>query len=88
MNIALRGRIMDYVIVLLVILIIGALVYATWWKYDAEHENQEAAEEVARLQAELDGLKRDVAINIELRDRLRAERARLSKMLEELGGDD
>ena len=79
---------MDYVIVLLVILIIGALVYATWWKYDAEHENQEAAEEVARLQAELDGLKRDVAINIELRDRLRAERARLSKMLETLGGDD
>ena len=79
---------MDYVIVVLVILIIGALVYATWWKYDAEHENQEAAEEVARLQAELDGLKRDVAINIELRDRLRAERARLSKMLEALGGDD
>ena len=79
---------MDYFIVHLVILIIGALVYATWWKYDAEHENQEAAEEVARLQAELDGLKRDVAINIELRDRLRAERARLSKMLETLGGDD
>ncbi len=79
---------MDYVIVVLVILIIGALVYATWWKYDAEHENQEAAEEVARLQAELDGLKRDVAINIELRDQLRAERARLSKMLETLGGDD
>ncbi len=79
---------MDYVIVVLVILIIGALVYATWWKYDAEHENQEAAEEVARLQAELDGLKRDVAINIELRDRLRAERARLSKMLDVLGGDD
>ena len=88
MNIALKERAMDYVIVLLVILIIGALVYATWWKYDAEHENQEAAEEVARLQAELDGLKRDVAINIELRDRLRAERARLSKMLETLGGDD
>ena len=79
---------MDYVIVLLVILIIGALVYATWWRYDAEHEYQEASEEVARLQAELDGLKRDVAINIELRDRLRAERARLSKMLETLGGDD
>ena len=88
MNIALKERGMDYVIVLLVILIIGALVYATWWKYDAEHENQEAAEEVARLQVELDGLKRDVAINIELRDRLRAERARLSKMLETLGGDD
>ena len=88
MNIALKGRIMEYVIVVLVILIIGALVYATWWKYDAAHENQEASEEVARLQAELDGLKRDVAINIELRDRLRAERARLSKMLETLGGDD
>lgn len=79
---------MDLAIVVLVILIIGALVYATWWKYDAEHEQQEAAEEIARLQAELDGLKRDVAINIELRDRLRAERARLSKMLDVLGGDD
>lgn len=79
---------MDLAIVVLVILIIGALVYATWWKYDAEHEQQEAAEEIARLRAELDGLKRDVAINIELRDRLRAERARLSKMLDVLGGDD
>lgn len=79
---------MDLAIVVLVILIIGALVYATWWKYDAEHEHQEAAEEIARLRAELDGLKRDVAINIELRDRLRAERARLSKMLDVLGGDD
>ena len=79
---------MEYVIVVLVILIIGALVYATWWKYDAEHEYQEASEEVARLQAELEGLKRDVAINIELRDQLRAERARLSRMLETLGGDD
>lgn len=79
---------MDLAIVVLVILLIGALVYATWWKYDAEHEHQEAAEEIARLRAELDGLKRDVAINIELRDRLRAERARLSKMLDVLGGDD
>lgn len=79
---------MDLAIVVLVILIIGALVYATWWKYDAEHEHQEAAEEITRLRAELDGLKRDVAINIELRDRLRAERARLSKMLDVLGGDD
>lgn len=79
---------MDLAIVVLVILIIGALVYATWWKYDAEHEHQEAAEEIARLRAELDGLKRDVASNIELRDRLRAERARLSKMLDVLGGDD
>lgn len=79
---------MDLAIVVLVILLIGALVYATWWKYDAEHERQEAAEEIARLRAELDGLKRDVAINIELRDRLRAERARLSKMLDVLGGDD
>lgn len=79
---------MDLAIVVLVILIIGALVYATWWKYDAEHEHQEAAEEITRLRAELDGLKRDVASNIELRDRLRAERARLSKMLDVLGGDD
>lgn len=79
---------MDLAIVVLVILLIGALVYATWWKYDAGHEHQEAAEEITRLQAELDGLKRDVAINIELRDRLRAERARLSKMLDVLGGDD
>lgn len=79
---------MDYGIVLLVILIIGALVYATWWKYDAEHEHQEAAEEIARLRAEIDGLKRDVASNIELRDRLMAERGRLSKMLDALCGDD
>lgn len=79
---------MEYVIVVLVILIIGALVYATWWKYDAEHENQEAAEEVARLQAELDGLKRDVAINIELRDRLRAERARLSSIVKPVDDED
>lgn len=79
---------MDLAVVVLVILIIGALVYATWWKYDAENEYREASEEVARLRAELDGLKRDVAINIELRDRLRAERARLSKLLEELGGDN
>lgn len=79
---------MDYGIVLLVILTIGALVYATWWKYDAERERQEAAEEIARLRAELDGLKRDFASNIELRDRLMAERGRLSKMLDVLGGDD
>lgn len=79
---------MDLAIVVLVILIIGALVYATWWKYDAEHEHQEAAEEIARLRAELDGLKRDVAINIELRDRLRAERARLSRSVRMLKGED
>lgn len=79
---------MDLAIVVLVILIIGALVYATWWKYDAEHGHQEAAEEITRLRAELDGLKRDFASNIELRDRLMAERGRLSKMLDVLCGDD